>query len=441
MNPAMRRVLKNTVGIYRSAVKHIGRVIMEYWDEITRLEKSNDRQNFIDNLIHAMKDNVPADMDFDRLFYKMPSYYRRAAVRFAYGQVSSFVTRYEEYEQERIYAISHGRKFRKRPPKLNLETNVCPTLYKGNMFLREGRVIKIKVYIRNTWDFAQFILPVRDHKDLVRTISKGSLKNPSLVFAYDKFYLHFPVIYKGTSFPDTSLYAQKIMAVDLGLNHGAVCCATDLYGTVHERAFDPFKDDMDRINKQLDLIREKNRASGKNQSLSKCYTKLSGLKDNYTAQLARWIVDKARSWGVYAIVLENLGRMKGRGRHKDRIHHWCKRRIMKLIKGMTSREGIRVFIINPRNTSALAFDGSGKVKHSAGNFSLCTFKSGKQYNCDLNAAYNIAARYFIRQLARELPDDVWKSLSAEVPEAERRTECTLSTLWKISRANTLAQKA
>jgi len=56
------------------------------------------------------------------------------------------------------------------------------------------------------------------------------------------------------------------------------------------------------------------------QKLSRLYTKLACLKNNYVRQLARWIVDQAVKAHAYGIVLEHLGRMKGRGRHKDRIH-------------------------------------------------------------------------------------------------------------------------
>ena len=45
------------------------------------------------------------------------------------------------------------------------------------------------------------------------------------------------------------------------------------------------------------------------------------------------------------------------------------------------------FSANPKYTSAYAFDGSGKVKRSKKNYSLCVFPSGKQYNADLSASY------------------------------------------------------
>ena len=37
-----------------------------------------------------------------------------------------------------------------------------------------------------------------------------------------------------------------------------------------------------------------------------------------------------------------------------------------------------------------------------GNRALAVFRSGKQYNADLNASYNIGARYFIREITKPL---------------------------------------
>lgn len=45
-----------------------------------------------------------------------------------------------------------------------------------------------------------------------------------------------------------------------------------------------------------------------------------------------------------------------------------------------------------RGTLYFANDGSGPVKRDKANATLATFDNGRQYNTDLNAAYNIAAR-------------------------------------------------
>ena len=65
---------------------------------------------------------------------------------------------------------------------------------------------------------------------------------------------------------------------------------------------------------------------------------------------------------------------------------------------------------------------------------LCVFKSGKQYNCDLSASYNIGARYFIREIQKSLPETERSVVEAKVPDIQRRTSCTLSTLINLHAA-------
>ena len=66
------------------------------------------------------------------------------------------------------------------------------------------------------------------------------------------------------------------------------------------------------------------------------------------------------------------------------------------------------------------------------SYSLCKFKNGKVYNCDLNASYNIGARYFIREILKSLPATVRLDIEAKVPECSKRSTCTLSTLINLN---------
>ena len=70
----------------------------------------------------------------------------------------------------------------------------------------------------------------------------------------------------------------------------------------------------------------------------------------------------------------------------------------------------------------------GETVRGKDNYSICTFETGKVYNCGLNASYNIGARYFIRELLKPLPAKVRSRIRAKVPGIERRTSNTLSTL-------------
>ena len=193
---------------------------------------------------------------------------------------------------------------------------------------------------------------------------------------------------------------------------------------------------MDLITHVINLIRKASKESGRGQRLSSLYTKLDGLKTNYARQLARWIVNRAEEAGVYGVVLENLSNIKRRRGVGARIHHWITAKLRNLIRGMCARLGIRVFVINPKNTSRLAFDGSGPVKRGrvAGfkSYGMCRFSTGKIYNCDLNASYNIAARYFLREYQKSISVKEWSAFRAKVPGLSKRTDWTLATLRQMS---------
>ena len=123
---------------------------------------------------------------------------------------------------------------------------------------------------------------------------------------------------------------------------------------------------------------------------------------------------------------------KIRGGKKQKLALWRKNGIQKMAAHKAHRLGIRISHVCARGTSALAFDGSGEVVRDVDNHSLCTFKTGKRYNCDLSASYNIGARYFIRELLKPLSEKEASLIQAKVPECGRRTSCTLDTLRKLT---------
>ena len=132
------------------------------------------------------------------------------------------------------------------------------------------------------------------------------------------------------------------------------------------------------------------------------------------------------------IVFEYL-EMQGKisGKKKQKLHLWRKRDIQKLCEHQAHRNRIRVSRVSARNTSRLACDGSGAIVRNPENHSLCIFQTGKQYNCDLSATYNIGARYFIRELLKPLPETERSSLEAKVPAVKRRTSCVYADLRKL----------
>lgn len=66
------------------------------------------------------------------------------------------------------------------------------------------------------------------------------------------------------------------------------------------------------------------------------------------------------------------------------------------------------------------------------NYSVCVFPSGKQYHCDLNASYNIGARYFLRELLKS--ESVRRRLPEETKDSSYGTGTT-RTLSDLIRLN------
>ena len=115
---------------------------------------------------------------------------------------------------------------------------------------------------------------------------------------------------------------------------------------------------------------------------------------------------------------------------------WRSSYVQNMVADKAHRMGMRISRVCAWGTSRYAFDGSGKVLRGkdAGypSYSICKFKSGKVYNCDLNASYNIGARYFVREILKSLPARERLALEAKVPQAARRSTCTLSALINLN---------
>lgn len=85
--------------------------------------------------------------------------------------------------------------------------------------------------------------------------------------------------------------------------------------------------------------------------------------------------------------------------------------------------------VNPRITSAFAYDGSGKVEKNDKK-DLVTSTTAKVYHTDLTASYNITVRYMIRAYQKSMAEKSRLSLQAKVPVL-KRTCHTLSSFTNL----------
>ena len=159
-----KKDLKNTYTIYRKALAYIIDVINKEWDNIKDLD-SNGKNNIVENFIHNT-DNNKASYDFDKIFYKFPCYFMRAAISSAIGKVSSYKSNYKNWEE-------NGKKG--NPPKLNYEHFEMPTFYRGNMYksLEDKHYIELKLYVNNDWVWVPFKIGHTDIRYIEKHLKLG----------------------------------------------------------------------------------------------------------------------------------------------------------------------------------------------------------------------------------------------------------------------------
>ena len=247
-----------------------------------------------------------------------------------------------------------------------------------------------------------------------------TMDSPSLVFKSKRFYLNVP-FYKNVEL----LKEQDIaIGVDLGITNSAVVSAVMKDGTVIDRLFINQPKEKDHLKYQLDRLNKANSMSGHKNKKPNIWRKINNLITAIAIQTANDIVDFAKKNNAKVIVFEHLHFKRRKGDKKKKLRsksqYWAKIRIQEIVKNKAHSIGIRFSRVNARNTSALAFDGSGYVRRNTKG-DIATFTTGKIYHADLNASYNIAARYFLRELER-----------AKVPVRIDRTSQTLDTLINLA---------
>ena len=428
----VNKSLDETIDIFRAALSFIVDAIDSEWSDISLLSSSKSRLNFVEKLIHKTKHNPSPKYDFDSSFYKLPSYLRREATSAAIGIVMSYRSNLANYNKEKYESISNGKKFKKKAPRLNGKHFKNPVLYKSNMFNKFSRnEMLIKVYVKNDWVWRSVFLREQDVRYIEKNCQAFTESAPTLVKSGRKYYLQFSYE-SSVSLNKAKLNDQIIVAVDLGINTSAVCSAIKPDGTVIDRAFINQSIEKDRQNHLLNRTKLKKSQTG-SFKMPRVWNRINNLNTHIVNDTVSRIIKFAVKNNATTIVFEYL-EFKGK-RPKTialKFNMWAKRLIQEKTMAKAHSLGIRYKRVNPSNTSALAFDGSGKVSRDEHNASLCTFTSGKQYNTDLNASYNIGARHYINEINKAVSAKKWSLALAKVPELGRRTQCTLSTLISIS---------
>ena len=416
------KALEHSIAIYRQALRFVIPVVNTHWNELKDFDYTKQRMVFVEQLIHTTNRNK-AHYDFDVEFPKFPSYLRRAVINRALGIVSSYRSNLDNWEQDR----------KGQAPKLSLTHYAYPAYYKGNLFRNFDPIrqtIELKVFKNNDWVYEVYQLKTSDCT-YYQTYLTGKKQNvPIIQKKGRRFYATFSYEEETSLIPEESI--DKVCAVDLGLGTDATCSIMDKDGTVYARKFISFSKEHDRLGTQLGRIkRNQKQGSRHNKTL---WRKVSGISQDIADKTAQAIFEFGNEHGVDAFVLEHLD-FKGKNAVK-RAHFWRYKRIHKVLGQKAHRNGLRIARVNARNTSRLAFDGSGWSKRGREidaftPYSIIQFSTGKTYNADLNASYNIGARYFIRCILKTVSATQRLVLEAKVPQATKRSTCTLSHLINL----------
>ena len=423
-------IFSASIEVYQKVVDYFIRVCLENWEYVSSFSGSKAKQGAVEKLTIPTKNNLePAYLfpEADKRFQKFPCYLRRAAITEAIGKVSSYKSNLANWET--IDSSARGKR-----PGMPEAGNVYPVLYKDNMYKQSGFYeFRIKVWIRNTWDWITVKVRKSDMDYINRHCKERKRLSPTLQKRYKNWYLDFCFEEK-VDLNDTPTEDKTILAVDLGINNAGTCCVMLSDGTVVGRHFLKLSTEEDSLKHAIGRIKKAQQHGAR--KIPRLWGKAKGINQDIAVKTAKFIIDIAVLYSVDVIVFEALDTFgKKWGSKKQRLHHWKANAVQTMVTDKAHRIGMRISRICAWGTSRLAYDGSGSVQRGkdAGfsSYSICRFRTGKIYNCDLSASYNIGARYFIREFLKSLPEKVKLDVLAKVPELSKRTTCTLSSLIRM----------
>lgn len=455
--------VKLTFSLYWDLIAKLIPIVRNEWGTLENL-KGKQKAAHIEKLIHTTKPRYTTLDDgtriikneghtakypfFDRQFPYFPNYLMRSAINFAIGHVSAWKEWVVKWEEE-------GCKGKK--PHLKPNPKPSMPLYKDNMIKwLDNLTPQIKVYDGKCASYVKANIMPSDYKWLKS--HKGEFLFQDLSYApvlkWNGRKLTMQFLFESkVELPDIT---KRICAVDLGINTHAVCVIMNEDGTILARKFITVAGVEDHI-RSLTRQARKHQSKGDQKKKRKCYHLRSGYQTHLINELAHQIVEFAVEHGADCLVMEYLdfrGSKKGKKSKKKktiekrtRLTAWNYGAITDKLEALAHANAMRFSRVCARNSSKLAFDGSGEITRDNKHAQNCTFTSGKQYNTDLNAAYNIGARYFIRNLENQgqcISDSKLKQMNtsgdldtpisksgAKVPLSGKRTLQTLATLLNL----------
>jgi IS605 OrfB family transposase len=297
-------------------------------------------------------------------------------------------------------------------------------------------VAKIKVYVRNTWDWITLDLRKSDIDYITHHCSDRKRCAPTLAQRGKEWFLDFP-FKENVKLHTVDIFDQTVVAVDLGINTPATISVMRSDGTILNRRFCKLDQEIDSLGHSVNRIKKAQQYG--NRKMPRLWARTKGINHDISVKTALYIMDVAMEYNADTIVFEHLERNgKVHGSKKQKLKLWRSQEVQRIVADKAHRNGMRISRVCAWGTSRLAYDGSGRVKRGNeadfNTYELCQFQNGKIYNCDLSASYNIGARYFIREIVKSLPAMARLGVEAKVPSCTKRSTCTLATLISLNAA-------
>lgn len=385
------------------------------------------RRRKADLLIHSTKDNEAKYSAFDVKFANMPAYMRRSIITDALGCVQSYISNHKNWE-------STPEKDRGAEPVIGY-----PSYYELTFFeqerdtsrISEG-IIQLKLFNGKTWDWYAFGISPSDAKHISLLAETRKMASPTVEKTRGGYCIRFAFSEEKELIPAEAQRCYTVLAVDLGINAPASWCVMTPDGSVHAKGVIHLPCDEGRLRRMIGRKRKYQRAGKKSKCVYRWLKDANKLLSIHTAQE---LIRIAILYDVECIVFEHLDHKgkKGSGRLKERLHMWRAADVQERVELQAHRNGMRISRVCAWGTSKYAFDGSGVTDRKSVyryvhgekkyNYSLATFKNGKVYNCDLSAAQNIGARYYLRIYAKIKG-------CPELPPTSQRTLATLRDLMQ-----------
>ena len=302
-------IFKDTVSMYRKAVDCLISICLNEWENICSIDSKLLRQQYIERLCHSTNKNPDVRYSFDKQFYKFPSYLRRAAINEAIGKVSSYKSSLSNWE-------SADPKTRGKTPSFPSAGYVYPCMYRTLMYEQTGRYeAKLKVWIRNTWDWITVQLRKSDVDYIEHRCTSCTVCPPVLRKRGKEWYLDF-AFEESVILNDKDVFQRTAICVDLGINSSAAVSVMRANGTVSGRHFLRLTEEYDSLTHAVNRIKKAQQYG--NRKTPRLWAKAKGINDDIAVKTATFIMRIAEQYDADVIVFEHLD-WKGKKRGSNEL--------------------------------------------------------------------------------------------------------------------------